>query len=402
MLNLNASNLCLVAMALSIPAGSVAAQSLTVSMGVRETNSGAAIGDNGGFNDGIEFVDLDNPETTLDLDGSWQTISWDLANAPLTAFAGTTADGAWSPDVSGNGTLEHLRFLNAEGITAPIQLYIDDLMFTPTGGSPVVVNDFESFFVDELAVFRRPAVSGSTAANLVEFANGGPDISAVTDLEAQSGTQSLDVQFQFIDDTPTNWLRLTTFDSGGAALLDPNSAIPFDGVFSVSIMGMVESDGLSADFNGDGTVDLLDLDILGSNWQMAGDPATGDANGDGNVDLLDLDLLGSQWQQSASFAAALGAEGILSADFNIDGIINDADLAILAENWEQIAGLTEGDIDGSGFVDLVDLDLLGQQWTGDIAFAAALSAAGITVPQPGVAVMLLPAALAAFRRRRQA
>ncbi len=70
------------------------------------------------------------------------------------------------------------------------------------------------------------------------------------------------------------------------------------------------SGGLEADFNGDGTVDLLDLDVLGQNWQMAGTQSTGDANGDGTVDLLDLDLLGQQWQQSGSFASALAASGI--------------------------------------------------------------------------------------------
>ncbi len=68
--------------------------------------------------------------------------------------------------------------------------------------------------------------------------------------------------------------------------------------------------GLSADFNTDGIVDLLDLDILGGNWQMVGTASTGDANGDGTVDLLDLDLLGAQWQQSGSFAEALAASGI--------------------------------------------------------------------------------------------
>ncbi len=68
---------------------------------------------------------------------------------------------------------------------------------------------------------------------------------------------------------------------------------------------------LEADFNQDGIVDLLDLDVLGANWQSSGATnATGDANGDTIVDLLDLDVLGSQWQQSSSFAEALAASGI--------------------------------------------------------------------------------------------
>lgn len=59
---------------------------------------------------------------------------------------------------------------------------------------------------------------------------------------------------------------------------------------------------LDGDANGDGTVDLLDLDILGSNFGSS--PATlaqGDFNSDNVVDLLDLDILGS------NFGATLGS-----------------------------------------------------------------------------------------------
>ncbi len=72
------------------------------------------------------------------------------------------------------------------------------------------------------------------------------------------------------------------------------------------------SDFFEADFNQDGAVNLLDLDILGANWQsMGATNATGDANADGNVDLLDLDILGAQWQQGeTSFAAALSASAV--------------------------------------------------------------------------------------------
>lgn len=70
---------------------------------------------------------------------------------------------------------------------------------------------------------------------------------------------------------------------------------------------------LASDFNGDGTVDLLDLDALGANFG-AGPGATtaqGDANGDGNVDLLDLDILGSEFGSvatSSSIALATASE----------------------------------------------------------------------------------------------
>lgn len=54
------------------------------------------------------------------------------------------------------------------------------------------------------------------------------------------------------------------------------------------------------DANGDGTVDLLDLDILGQNF--GSQDATlnqGDFNGDGVVDLLDLDILGENFSDAS-------------------------------------------------------------------------------------------------------
>lgn len=75
----------------------------------------------------------------------------------------------------------------------------------------------------------------------------------------------------------------------------------------------VLSAGLAADFNGDGRVDLLDLDILGSNFGAIGvGMGQGDANGDGSVDLLDLDILGSTFgQSSTAFAIPEPAAGFM-------------------------------------------------------------------------------------------
>ena len=64
--------------------------------------------------------------------------------------------------------------------------------------------------------------------------------------------------------------------------------------------------------------DLLDLDILGANFGMAGDSMTGDANGDNVVDLLDLDILGSEFGMGGESAAvpeptglAIGVMGVV-------------------------------------------------------------------------------------------
>lgn len=63
-------------------------------------------------------------------------------------------------------------------------------------------------------------------------------------------------------------------------------------------------EGLPGDANGDGSVDLLDLDILGSNFGNS--PATlaeGDFNADNVVDLLDLDILGSNFGATTGMTA---------------------------------------------------------------------------------------------------
>lgn len=74
-------------------------------------------------------------------------------------------------------------------------------------------------------------------------------------------------------------------------------------------------DNLPGDINGDGSVDLLDLDILGANFGLQ--PAMlaqGDLNADAVVDLLDLDVLGANFGVTA--AAAIpepSAAGLLIA-----------------------------------------------------------------------------------------
>lgn len=55
----------------------------------------------------------------------------------------------------------------------------------------------------------------------------------------------------------------------------------------------------TADFNGDGRVDILDLGLLAAHFRQVGlGHVDGDANGNGVVDLTDYSILASQWGQS--------------------------------------------------------------------------------------------------------
>ncbi|MCC6682036.1 MAG: hypothetical protein IT445_14135 [Phycisphaeraceae bacterium] len=90
----------------------------------------------------------------------------------------------------------------------------------------------------------------------------------------------------------------------------------------------------------------------------------GDANGDGMVNLSDLQILGDNWQSTTATWA--------EADFTGDGTVNLADLQILGDNW----GFGVGP---------------------DISFDEALAAAAI--PEPAALALLVAAVPFVLRRR---
>lgn len=71
----------------------------------------------------------------------------------------------------------------------------------------------------------------------------------------------------------------------------------------VILVGPVINADLYADSNGDGRVDLVDLNILGRNFGAFPDGGAtrehGDANGDGFVNLVDMNILGAEFDPSS-------------------------------------------------------------------------------------------------------
>jgi len=56
---------------------------------------------------------------------------------------------------------------------------------------------------------------------------------------------------------------------------------------------------LSADFNGDNTVNIYDLSVMSSNWGKTGTTHTmGDANDDDTINVFDLSILALEWGQT--------------------------------------------------------------------------------------------------------
>lgn len=177
-----------------------------ISIGIRETEAGggsfSAIGADGGSAGGIEFVNRD--AQTLVLDGTWQQFTFNITTDPLVGFAGTTANGVLDGTF---GVLEHLRVLNAAGITEPITIWIDDVTNTTQTGGPTNFGTFESYATGTEVMFQEPSFSGSTSANLVAGSTAG------VDNRVASRTSSYRFAFQFVDGTTTRWVRLTTFNA---------------------------------------------------------------------------------------------------------------------------------------------------------------------------------------------
>jgi len=219
--------------------------SVLVSMGTRETGTSAEIGGNGGTANGIEWVNLDGQ--TLVLDGTWQLFTFDMDTDPITPFAGGSANGVLG-DINGDGvpdvftgTIEHIRFRFVDYFQ-PITLWIDDVADTidPPGPPPpttITFGTFEGYADGTEVMFQEPGFSGSTSG----FQDPAfPDISAIDNTVAHSGTGSLRVEFDWLDTAdPTFWLRLTTY---GTNQPQPNPAIRYDqdSVVSFWIRGIPE------------------------------------------------------------------------------------------------------------------------------------------------------------------
>ncbi len=204
------------AVCVAVAAGSsVSAQVIAVSVGVRETGTNAPLGADGGTNGGIEFVDRDL--NFVPLDGAWHQVTFDFPNAQLTGFAGTTANSLWDEF---RGVLEMIRIRNTDEIEDPLRLFIDDITITYQGSFTF---DFEAQPLGSEHVFRDPGFSGSTVANLLPGSS-----SAVSNAAAFSGSQSYELNLQFVDGNPDRWVRLTTFGTASA----PNPTVDFRGQLS--------------------------------------------------------------------------------------------------------------------------------------------------------------------------
>jgi len=145
----------------------------------------------------------------------WQSVSFlrgaDAANPVDPTYAWFAPDG--DPLRGDFGVLEAIVFaIDDLTDTGPFQVYIDNVM-----NGTNVIQDFESTNAGTTTVlFTLPGFASSTTPFLLAAAPGSisPNASQVSDANADTGTNSALIEWQFKDTAPANWLRLTTQGSG--------------------------------------------------------------------------------------------------------------------------------------------------------------------------------------------
>ena len=109
---------------------------------------------------------------------------------------------------------------------------------------------------------------------------------------------------------------------------------------------------IDPDFNDDGMIDGVDIDLLQANIVSGpADPGTFDLDGDGDVDIADRDA----WLVQAGSVNLPSGNAYLSGDANLDGTVDGQDFVAWNNNkFSDVSDWTGGDFNSDGVVDGVD------------------------------------------------
>ncbi len=142
--------------------------------------------------------------------------------------------------------------------------------------------------------------------------------------------------------------------------------------FDILQVPLFRTAAAAGDFDGDGSLDTSDMDLLMNEVAGGMHPVAYDLNRNGKVDDGDRDV----WL--AATPCSFGIQGpLLLGDSNFDGTVDSIDLNVLALNWlqDESHDWTEGNFTGAG-VNAADLNALALNWQRSINETATVPEAG--------------------------
>ena len=152
----------------------------------------------------------------------------------------------------------------------------------------------------------------------------------------------------------------------------------------------LSADVAAGDFNSDGSWDCQDIDGLVATIAAGNTSTDFDVNGDGVVDLADVD----EWRAVAGEINLGAGQSYLIGDADLDGVVDTSDFNIWNQNkFTATAAWCHADFNADGVTDTTDFN----QWNENKFLSSDATA---TVPEPQLAVWcLIVFAFAASRRR---
>lgn len=233
--------------------------------------------------------------------GAVETVGWDLGSLAqdsgvdydlsrtLAAGEQIAATLTWYRDIDrtdqpgGGGVVDELDDFTVARPLADfnLQVFRDGVLVAE---SVSAVDSVEHLY------FTAPA-AGDYSIRVIRPFNASNDPDETYGLAWSVGTLGVTGDFDYDGDVDAHDLHLIANGVGQPRYeVDHDGDADFDDLLAL-LTGAAYLNSAAGDFNGDGSVDLLDFDVLAQGFGGSGVYTQGDATGDAQVDLLDFDTL---------------------------------------------------------------------------------------------------------------